>query len=503
VDRSVATDPAQRPASLTAQALSAAYGSLSLSPVEVVRDVADVIAQREPELNALWTYDVDEALYAAGLSAARWRAGAPRSPIDGVPVTVKENLARAGVPMPAGNAGVTPVVPERSSPVVERIEEAGGVILGSTVMPDWGMLSSGVSSLHGITRSPWDPALTTGGSSSGAGAAAAAGYGPLHVGTDIGGSIRLPGTWLGLTTLKPSAGRVPLEAPYLGRAAGPMTRSAVDAALLLAVISGPDRRDWTALPPERLDLDDLTAGGTYDVAGLRVGLHVDAGCGLPVDPAVRSAVEEAGRVFAAAGARVERLEPFLTPELLRALDEFWRVRSLVDFDALEPAGRDSVLPFIRRWVEAARDVSAQEVMTDYTSVLRLQQATVLATDPFDLVLSPVAPVAAFPAEWPMPWGEDDEGMAHIGFTAPYNMSGQPAGTVNCGFLPDGRTIGLQVSGRRFADVGILRAMHWFEHHRSGEATPTWPIPAKPVTAEPVSAKPVSAKPVSAKHGRAG
>src|SRR5690606_39257239 len=125
-----------------------------------------------------------------------------------------------------------------------------------------------------------------------------------------------------------------------------------DAAVLLDVISRPDPRDWTALPPERLDLADLTGGGTYDVAGLRVGLLVDAGCGLPVDPAVRDAVEEAARVFEAAGAQVERLEPFVEPDLLRRLDEFWRVRSLVDFDALAPAARDRVLPFIRRWVEA-------------------------------------------------------------------------------------------------------------------------------------------------------
>lgn len=473
------TDSAERPARLTAQGLSAAYGTLSLSPVEVVRDVGDVIERREPELNAFWRYDLDQASYAAELSAARWRAGAPLSPIDGVPVTVKENLGRAGIPMPSGSAGVTPVVPTRSSPVVERIEEAGGVILGSTVMPDWGMLSSGVSSLHGITRSPWDPSLTTGGSSAGAGAAAAAGYGPLHVGTDIGGSIRLPGTWLGLATLKPSAGRVPLDAPYLGRAAGPMTRSAADAALLLDVISrpDPDARDWTALAPERLALSDLTDGGAYDIRGLRVGLQVEAGCGLPVDPAVRAAVERAAGVFEAAGARVEPVEPFLTPDLLRGLDEFWRVRSLVDLDALPPVAQDRVLPFIRRWVEAARGLSAEDLMRDHAGVLRIQQLTVAATQPFDLVLSPVSPVAAFPAEWPIPWGEGDQGMAHIGFTAPYNMSGQPAASVNCGFLPDGRTVGLQVAGRRFDDVGVLRAVHWYEQRRGPEATPQWPIAA--------------------------
>jgi aspartyl-tRNA(Asn)/glutamyl-tRNA(Gln) amidotransferase subunit A len=467
--------PADRPARLPATALTAAYASGDLSPVDVLRDVAAVVEEREPELHAFWVLDLDAALARAGESEGRWREGRPAGPIDGVPVTVKENLARAGVPMPAGNAGVTPACPDRSCPVVERIEESGGVILGSTVMPDWGMLSSGVSSLHGVTRSPWDPTLTTGGSSSGAGAAAAAGFGPLHVGTDIGGSIRLPGTWLGLTTLKPSAGRVPLDNPYLGRAAGPMTRTAADAALLLSVIGRPDARDWTSLPPTELDL--ALDAGSYAAHDLHIGLHLDAGCGLPVDPEVRAAVDRAAAVFEAAGARVEPVAPFLTEPMLLALDEFWRVRSLVDFEALSPEAQGRVLPFIQRWVAAVRGVDGQTVMRDYSAVMAIQQTTVAATAAFDLVLSPVAPMAAFPAEWPMPWGDRDLGMAHIGFTAPYNMSGQPAATVNCGFTADGRTIGVQVSGRRFDDVGVLRAVDWYEHARGPEAAPDWPIPS--------------------------
>lgn len=463
--------PTPRPTRLSATELLAAYSTGDLTPLDVMRDVAAVVADREPELNALWVADLDSAMGAAEASEARWRSGTTLGPLDGVPITVKENLARAGVAMKGGTAGSETVIPERSSPVVERIEETGGIIIGSTVMPDWGMLSSGVSSLHGVTRSPWDPALTTGGSSSGAGAAAAAGYGPLHVGTDIGGSIRLPGTWLGLTTLKPSHGRVPLEAPYLGRAAGPITRSAEDAALLLSVISQPDPRDWTSLPPERLALDDLSV----DVSGLRVGLHLDAGCGMPLDPEVRAAVEHAASVFEGAGAVVEPVAPFLTESVLKGLDQFWRVRSLVDFDALAPEARERVLPFIQRWVLAARGVSGVQVLRDYTGIMDLQRATVTATERFDVVLSPVAPVAAFPAEWPMPFGDVDEGMAHIGFTVPYNMSGQPAATTNCGFTADGRTIGLQVSGRRFDDVGVLRVVAWYERHRGPSATPDWPI----------------------------
>ncbi|MCU1537930.1 MAG: Amidase [Humibacillus sp.] len=470
-----------RPAARTATELRAAYADGSLTPVDVILDIADVMAEREPGLNALWVNDGeerhDELLAAARESAQRWEAGRPRDVLDGIPVTVKENLGRAGIPMPSGCAGSTPVVPDRSCPVVERLEEAGALIIGSTVMPDWGMLSSGVSSLHGITRSPWDPRLTTGGSSSGAGAAAAAGYGPLHVGTDIGGSIRLPGTWLGLTTLKPSAGRVPLDAPYLGRVAGPLTRSAADAALLLGVLSRPDARDWTSLPPTDLGLDAAftRAEAPEAMAGRRIGLLLDAGCGTAVDPEVAAVVEAAAAVFARAGAHVVAIDPFLTAEWLRQVDEFWRVRSLVELEALGADARDRVLPFVRRWAEAAHGLDGQTVLRDHTALAAVQQATVAATATYDFVLSPVAPAAAFPAEWPMPWGDADEAMSHIGFTMPLNLSGQPAGTVNAGFTTDGRCVGVQLSGRRFDDAGVLAALHWFELHGPPEARPRWPI----------------------------
>lgn len=461
-------------AGLGATELGAGYRSGRLSPVEVTRAVLDVIAEHEPDLNAMWDVATEPALAAARASEQRWRRGEALGPIDGVPVTVKENLARTGVAMPSGCAAVEPVVPQRDSPVVARILESGGVIVGSTVMPDWGMLSSGVSSVHGVTRSPWDLRLTTGGSSSGAGAAAVAGYGPLHVGTDIGGSIRLPGTWLGLTTLKPSAGRVPLDAPYLGRVAGPMARSARDAALLLGVISRPDARDWTSLPPT--DLTAPLADLSLEVSGLRVGLLLDAGAGLALEPEIRCAVEAAADVFAEAGATVEPVAPFVTPTMLEGLDEFWRVRSLVELIALPEDRRGLVLPFVRRWVERAAEVHGTALMRDYSSIMSLQRATAAATRPFDLVLSPVAPMPAFPAEWPMPWGPDrDLGMAHIAYTAPYNMTGQPAATTNCGFTADGRTIGLQLAGRRFDDVGVLRAAHWFEEHGGVGLRPRWPF----------------------------
>ena len=461
-DRSLATMPAVD--------MVAGFARRAFSPVEVHDAVQAVIDAREPVLNAFWVRDAEASRSAAVASEARWSARAPVGPIDGVPVTLKENIARTGVPMPSGNAGVEPLVPQADAPVTASTLDFGGVVLGSTVMPDWGMLSSGVSSLHGITRSPWNPAWTTGGSSSGAGAAAAAGYGPLHVGTDIGGSVRLPGTWLGLVTLKPSSGRVPLDAPYLGRCAGPMARTVADAALFMQVLSRPDPRDWTSLPPADIAWSALDA----DVRHLRVGLQLDAGCGAPVDEEVRRAVTAAAEVFEAGGAIVDPLEPFMSQDLLDDLDLFWRVRSWNDYRVLAPEQKRRVLPYIVTWCHGGADVPGTKVLQCYQQIMRIQAQTVAATAPYDVVLCPVAPVAAFAAEQPMPFPDNGKGMAHIGFTAPYNMSGQPAASVNCGFTRDGRPIGVQISGLRFDDLAVLRAAAWYEEHRPLGAIPRWP-----------------------------
>lgn len=442
----------------------------TLSPVEIHEAVQGVIESAEPVLNAFWIRDPEESRKAAAASEQRWMAGDPLGPLDGVPVTLKENLARKGVPMPTGTAGVEPQVPLADAPATTRIQESGGVVLGSTVMPDWGMLSSGVSSLHGITRSPWNPTWTSGGSSSGAGAAAAAGYGPLHVGTDIGGSIRLPGTWLGLSTLKPSYGRVPLDNPFQGRVAGPLTRTVADSALLMQVISRPDIRDWTSLPPEQLDWSSVPRPPTR----MRVGLHLKAGCGEPADEVVIDAVKGVAALFETAGAVVEQVDPFIDQDLLDGLDLFWRVRSWNDYQGLPVDQRLKVLPYLVEWCSGGADVTGRGLLHCQQKIMQIQARTVAATAPYDLVLSPVAPIAAFPAEQPMPFMERGKGMWHIGFTAPYSMSGQPAGTVNCGFTEDGRPIGVQISGRRFDDIGVLRAAAWYERERPSCAVPTWP-----------------------------
>src|SRR5665213_2206579 len=209
------------------------------------------------------------------------------------------------------------------------MREAGAVILGKTTMPDYGMLSSGLSSFHALTRNPWDLSKGPGGSSSGAGAGVAAGYGPLHIGTDIGGSVRLPAGWCGIFTLKPSLGRIPIDPPYAGRAAGPMTRTVADTALLMQVLAQPDERDTMSLPAQAIEWSKLER----DVRGLKIGLLLDAGAGLPTDPEIRAAVQAAAERFAAAGAQVQTIAPFFTRAMLDGMDAFWRMRSWLEYSS--------------------------------------------------------------------------------------------------------------------------------------------------------------------------
>lgn len=456
-------------ASRTSAELSQAYAE-GLDPREVAEAVIERVQEREPVLNALYLFDPEQVRADAAASARRWAAGAPLSRWDGVPATVKENVWRKGRPAPSGTALPEPPLAPSNAPIVDRLEEAGVVIVGSTTMPDWGMLSSGVSSLHGISRNAWDPTLTTGGSSAGAGAAAAAGYGPWHVGTDIGGSIRLPGSWAGLATLKPSDGLVPLHAPYKGRVAGPMARSVAELQAMMSVIATPDPRDYLSRAYSPMNW----AARLAEPSRLRVAVQREAGSGAPVEPDVAAAFERAVGLFAGAGARLEEIAPFMPAEALAGLDGFWRTRSWNDLQALPPEQQELVLPYIARWARGGAQYDGAATIRNFDRQAQIAQVTRAATDGFDLVLSPVAPMAAFPAERPMPIDDPDQPMAHISFTLPYNMSGQPAATVNCGFTADGRTIGLQIAGPIGADDAVLAAAAWFESVRE-QATPDWSL----------------------------
>jgi aspartyl-tRNA(Asn)/glutamyl-tRNA(Gln) amidotransferase subunit A len=455
---------------MTAVDLLAAYKSKKLSPVDTVDAVIKRIEAWEPKLKALYAPDFEGARKAAKASEQRWQSGKPRGALDGVPITIKENIATKGVPVPLGTAASDRTPAAADAPAAARVREAGAIILAKTTMPDYGMLSSGRSSFHPLTRNPWNLAWNPGGSSAGAGAAAAAGYGPLHLGTDIGGSVRLPACWNGIFTLKPSLGRVPVDPPFLGRVVGPMTRTVADAALLMGELSKPDPRDHMSLPPASIDW----SAGPLEPKGLKIGLYIDAGSGLPVEVETKAAVEAAAKLFAGAGATVEILEGFLSPDMLHLQDLFWRVRSWVDFSALSHAKQASVLPFIADWCRGGADVSGAMVIKGVNNYMAIRAAATRATQPFDYVLSPVSPVPTYPAEWETPTNDVNRPLEHISFTMPFNMSEQPASSINCGYTKEGKPIGLQIAGRRFDDAGVMRLSKWYEQARGPQKK--WPEP---------------------------
>src|SRR5262245_40736965 len=360
---------------LSAHELSQAYRARRLSPVEATRAALARMDMWESRINAMYVVDADRALAQARASEARWSDGAPLSALDGVPITIKDNIAVQGIPTPVGTAAGDMTASAADAPPAARLREAGCVLLGKTTMPDYGMLVSGVSSLHGITRNPWNLTRNTGGSSSGAAAGPVAGYCPLALGTDIAGSVRLPAAYNGIFALKPSLGRIPIYPPYLGRVVGPMTRTVQDAALAMTVLTKPDPRDYMALPYQEVDWLGLLDGA---VRGKKLGLLLDLGVGIKPQPAVHQAVETAAKAFEQAGAVVEPLSSFLARDMLDGLDCFFKSRLLAEYQLLPPDRQAKVLPFVAAWCRSAEGSSAVDALRALGQVMTIREKTVAA-----------------------------------------------------------------------------------------------------------------------------
>jgi len=457
---------------LSAVDLIAGFRAKQFSPSEVLEDVLSHITAWEPHLKALYAFDPDGARAVAKASSERWHKGEPMGPLDGVPVTIKDNIATKGVPVPLGAASVKLVPAAADAPPAARLREAGAVIFSKTTMPDYGMLSSGLSSFHPLTRNPWDLSKNPGGSSAGAGAAAAAGYGPLHLGTDIGGSVRLPSCWCGLVGLKPSLGRIPVDPPYVGRVAGPMTRTVDDAALMMSVLSRPDRRDGMSLPPDNIHWKALEK----PIRKLRIGLMLDLCVGQPLEKEVRAVAVKAAKAFESAGAVVTEVEGVLTREMLDGLDDFWRARMWDDLSRLTPAERAKALPYLVQWAERGAKLSGVDVIRGFNATMAIRSAAAKLFCDLDYVISPVSPVVNFAAELASPINDPAKPFEHIAYTVPWNMSENPAASINGGFSAKGFPIGVQIIGRRFDDLGVLAMAKAFEGMR-GPQKP-WPSPPK-------------------------
>ena len=441
-----------------------AYGARTLSPVEVTRAVLDRVAAHNQALNCFCVVDADSALAQAAESEARWARGEPKGLIDGVPVSIKDLVLAKGWPTLKGSRTIDPDQPwDEDAPATARLREHGAVILGKTTTPEFGWKGATDNLLTGITRNPWNLDKTPGGSSGGASAALAAGMGPLAVGTDGGGSIRLPASFAGVFGLKPSFGVVaayPGQPPPLRTLShvGPMARSVADGALMLAVISGPDHRDWLALD---LGSRDHRAALESGVKGLRVAFSADLGY-AKVDPEVAGIVAAAAAAFADLGAVVEERDPGFDDPAEIWLTHFRAAGPLL-LRNLSPEGIARLDPELRRrWneedvptlVQYLDAVAGREALGQHMRRFHLD---------YDLLLTPTAAVPPFdvgllgPEEYgPDPW------LGSLFFTHPFNLTMQPAASVPCGFTEDGLPVGLQVVAPMHRDDLVLRAARAFE-----------------------------------------
>ena len=449
-------------ADCSALTLLALYRSGDASPVEATSAVLDRIARLNPVLNAFCHLAPEEALASARTSEARWAQKAPCGELDGVPVSIKDLILTAGWPTLRGSRTVDAAGPwDVDAPATARLREAGAVLLGKTTTPEFGCKGETNSPLTGITRNPWNPAKTPGGSSGGTAAAVAAGMGPLSVGTDGAGSVRIPAAFCGNFGLKPSFGRVPAyPLSPMGTVAhlGPHTMSVADAALMMNVLKRPDARDWTSLP---FDASDYTVGLADGVRGLRIAFSPTLGY-AKVDAEVAAAVARAVADLESLGAHVDAIDPgFDDP--LEITTGLWFAGTHAIWASLTPAQQEVSDPDFRAEAELGAAFSALDVHR-----LNLRRGALGAhmrqfMERYELLATPAVAVPAFDAR---PAGHSPmEPKAMLGWTPfsyPFNLTQQPACTIPCGLTKEGLPIGLQLVGPMFGDALVLRGARAYE-----------------------------------------
>jgi aspartyl-tRNA(Asn)/glutamyl-tRNA(Gln) amidotransferase subunit A len=452
------------PTFLSATELIALYRARALSPVAATRAALDRIARYDGAVNAWCHLDADGALAAARATEARWQAGTPMGALDGVPVGIKDNVLVAGMPARFGSRLTPPEPRAGDAPVAARLRAAGAVLLGKTAMPEYGWKATSDSPLTGATRNPWDTRMTTGGSSAGAVASTVLRQGALHIGTDGGGSIRIPAAFTGCFGIKPTRARVPAyPAAALGTLAhvGPLTRTVADAALALTVIAAPDARDVYAWIDPAPDFRDGLDNG---VRGLRIAYSPRLGYAPRVDPEVEAAVAAAARTLQGLGAVVEEADPDIGGDPIGIWNTFWWPAMRYQLEALRPDWRAEADPGLVAAVDASPPVSVSDHLRAQLQRADLGNAFARFHERYDLLLTPALPLPAFEAgdlvprsgEWGTAWTDWSP------FSYPFNLTTQPAASVPCGLTSAGLPIGLQLVGPIGADALILRAARAFE-----------------------------------------
>lgn len=451
---------------LPATTLAGLIRRRKVSPVEVVDAVLERIEKLNPRLNAFVTLTAEQARRdARAAERALGRRSARPGPLHGVPFAVKDLVITRGVRTTFGTPLYRDHVPTEDAPMVARLRAAGGIMLGKTNTPTFGWIGATHNLVFGVTRNPWNPALTPGGSSGGASAACAAGLGPLHVGTDGGGSIRIPAAFTGIYGFKPSYGRIPVY-PFSGAWSlshiGPMTRTVEDAALVMNVCAGPDERDPYSLPAARVDYLRALRGS---LKGWRVAYADELEFTDQVDPGVRTVCRRAVQAFRELGCRVEPVRPGWPSPRDPWLAIFCggiatRMAPYLD-------RRDEIEPELYRIIQQTLADPPTRYVQAWFDRLAWWQHPRAFFEKYDLLVTPTVACPPFPAELDGPDRIAGRPASRYGwiFTYPFNLTGQPAASVPCGFTPDGLPVGLHLVGRRYDDVAVLRASAAFERVR--------------------------------------
>jgi len=459
-------------ADLSAAELIEGYRSHALSPVEVARDVLARI-EANVGFNAFLPIKPEQAIAAAQASEKRWRDGAPLGAVDGLPTTVKDNIWQKGEPTRRGSRTGDPKPEPADAPAVARLREQGAVFVGKTTLPEWGWVGACHCPLTGITRNPWNPDYTPGGSTGGGAVAALLGLGVLHLGTDGAGSLRIPAAFSGVFGFKPSYGRVPAFPPSPFNVLahqGPIARRVGDAALMLSVISGPDMRDMTAWNTEP---EDFVAGLDEGVRGLRVAYSPRLGTAAKPTAEIEAAARNAARALEAAGATVEEADPPLDGALEAILGMWWPgVAAIVA--SVPEAQRSLMDPDLLAGAARGRHATVGDYLAAYTRRNALYLAMLEFHRRYDLLVTPTMPVTALKVGAVMPEGgrPDGDWTDWSPYTYPFNLTQQPAASVLSGLAGNGLPMGVQIVGPPRGDRLVLRAARVVEQ--------ALPMPRPPV-----------------------
>jgi aspartyl-tRNA(Asn)/glutamyl-tRNA(Gln) amidotransferase subunit A len=451
------------PHEMTAAELSAAFESKELSPVEVAEALLGRIEALDSEINSFCLIDAPTTMKMAEASEERWLAGEPLSPIDGVPVAIKDLLITDGWVTRRGSLTVDPKGPwTEDAPSVARLREAGTVFIGKTTTPEFGWKGSTDSPLTGITRNPWNKNMTPGGSSGGSSAAVAARLAPLSLGTDGGGSIRIPASFAGIYGLKPSFGRVPAYplSPF-GTVAhvGPMTRTVRDSALMMNAIAKPDARDWFNVPGQS---DDYTSRLGESMKGKRIAYSPRLGFASAVLGEVETLVAAAVKRFEAMGAIVEQVDPPFGDPGTVFQTIWWSGAGYVFGDQPEEV-KKLLDPGLRKMAEEGAKMTKRQFMDANAQRGTIGSKLRVFMENYDFIVTPSVATTAFGVGKLSPTGEDGRAwMDWTPFSYPFNLTQQPAASINCGFSKDGLPVGLQIAGKMFDDAGVLAASAAYE-----------------------------------------